>query len=111
MCGAEISEIKINSEEIERLPGSSSVVFARAEGESILLALDLKGIAVSTGSACASHDLKPSHVLTAIGLSAREAQSAIRFSFGKDNTKKEIEKAIKELKIIIKKLRKISPKY
>jgi cysteine desulfurase len=107
---AKIPNIKINSKEIDRLPGSSNITFYQAEGESILLALDLKGIAVSTGSACASHSLKPSHVLTAMDLPPQATQSTIRFSLGRDNTKREIDQTVAELIKIIKKLRKISPK-
>jgi len=105
-----IPDIKIHSEKAKRLPNISNIAFSNAEGESILLALDLKGIAVSTGSACASNELKPSHVLSAMGIPTREAQSTIRFSFGKDNTKEDADRAVKELVLIIKKLREIGPK-
>jgi len=105
-----IDNITINCQNVKRAPHISSVSFKDCEGESILLALDLAGIAVSTGSACAAHDLKISHVLRSISLSPAQSQSTIRFSFGKDNNKKEIDRTIKELIKIIRHLRKISPK-
>jgi len=107
---SKIDNVKVNCQSSSRLPHISSIVFNDAEGESILLALDLQGIAVSTGSACASHSHAPSHVLTAIGLTPEQAQSTVRFSFGKSNTKAEINKTVIELKKVISHLRKISPK-
>ncbi|MBU1148492.1 aminotransferase class V-fold PLP-dependent enzyme, partial [Patescibacteria group bacterium] len=77
--------------------------------ESILMMLNEKGIAVSTGSACASHSLKPSHVLSGIGYPADQAHGSIRFSLGKDNTEQEIDYVLKELPEIISKLRAMSP--
>jgi len=106
----EIDNTIVNCLDSTRLPHISSIIFNGAEGESILLALDLKGIAVSTGSACASYSHTPSHVLTAIGLTPEQAQSTVRFSFGKANTRTEINKVIIELKKTISHLRKISPK-
>lgn len=104
-----IKDIEINSKSVSRLPGSSNVLFLNAEGEAILLSLDMAGIAVSTGSACASKNLKPSRVLLAMGVPPEKAQSAIRFSFGKGNNKKQVDKTVRELKKIVLKLRRISP--
>jgi len=79
------------------------------EGESILISLDLEGIAVSTGSACASGSLKPSHVLLAMGIKEEVAHSSIRFTLGKNTTIGEIDKVIKILPPIIKRLRSMAP--
>jgi cysteine desulfurase len=105
-----VKSAQINSNSANRSPHISNVTFPDAEGESIMLALDLENIAVSTGSACAASDLKPSHVLTSTGLSPEEAQSTIRFSFGKSNNKKQVDKVITELAKIVPRLQKMSPK-
>lgn len=85
--------------------------FPGAEGESILISLDLEGIAISTGSACAAGSLEPSHVLLAMGIPAEIAHSSVRFTLGKYNTEAEIKKVIKILPPIIKRLRKMNPLY
>lgn len=104
-----IPEIIINAKSVKRLPGTSSITFKYLEGESILLNLSLKGIAVSSGSACSSDSLQPSHVLLAMGIPAECAHGTIRFSLGKYNTKEEIDYTIECLVEIISKLRSISP--
>lgn len=104
-----IPEITINAKNVKRLPGTSSITFKYLEGESILLNLSLKGIAVSSGSACSSDSLQPSHVLLAMGIPAECAHGTIRFSLGKYNTKEEIDYTIECLVEIIAKLRTISP--
>ena len=104
-----ISEIKINGKDANRLPGTSSISFKYLEGESILLGLDYKGIAVSSGSACSSADLEASHVLLAMGLEVVDAHGTIRFSLGKYNTREEIEYVLEEVPKVIEKLRMISP--
>jgi len=91
------------------LPNNANISFSGVEGESILMALNEKGVAVSTGSACASGSLDPSHVLMALGVGVERAHSSIRFSLGKYNTEKEIDYILKILPEIIKKLRAISP--
>lgn len=106
----QLAKTTINCQRTERAPHIASVVFKDAEGESIMLALDLVGVAVSTGSACAAKDLTVSHVLSSINLSPEQGQSTIRFSFGKENRKKEVDQTIKELIKIVSRLRKISPK-
>ncbi|KKR31186.1 MAG: Aminotransferase class V, partial [Candidatus Falkowbacteria bacterium GW2011_GWF2_39_8] len=83
--------------------------FLGVEGESILIALDLAGIAVYTGSACASNSLKASHVVVAMGIKIEVAHSSIRFSLGKYNTIEEVETLIRILPPIITRLRKMSP--
>lgn len=104
-----IPEVIINAKSVRRLPGTSSITFKYLEGESILLNLSLKGIAVSSGSACSSDSLQPSHVLLAMGIPAECAHGTIRFSLGKYNTKEEIDYTLNCLVEIIEKLRSISP--
>jgi len=106
---ARIPEIKINGKKVARLPGTSSISFKYLEGESILLGLDYKGIAVSSGSACSSDDLQASHVLLAMGIEVVDAHGTIRFSLGKFNTREEMEYVVEEAPKVIEKLRIISP--
>lgn len=103
-----IPEAKLNGSLTERLPNNLNFSFKGTEGEAIMMALDQKGIAVSTGSACSTRDLAPSHVLLALGLSEEEAHSSLRITLGKYTNQKEIEKFLKVLPPIIEKLRKIS---
>jgi cysteine desulfurase len=91
------------------LPNIANFIFKDAEGEAIMLLLDKEGIAVSTGSACASHSLEPSYVLLAIGVPKEEAHGSIRISLGLENTKKEVDYTVKVLKEAVKKLRDINP--
>lgn len=98
----------LNGSREQRLANNANFRFAGAEGEAILIALDLEGIAVSTGSACASKSLEPSHVLLALGLAPLEAHSAIRFSIGRFTTENEIDQALKILPGIIERLRSIT---
>ncbi|RLJ10219.1 MAG: cysteine desulfurase NifS [Candidatus Aenigmatarchaeota archaeon] len=105
----EIEETWLNGHPTERLCNNANITFRYIEGESLLLHLDLKGIAVSTGSACSSKSLEPSHVLMAIGLRPEDAHGSIRFSLGKDNTKDEIKYTLEVLKESVEILRKISP--
>ena len=104
-----IPEIKINGRGARRLPGTSSITFKYLEGESMLLNLSLKGIAVSSGSACSSDSLQPSHVLLAMGIPAEFAHGTLRFSLSKYTTKEEIDYTIESLVEIIGKLRDLSP--
>jgi cysteine desulfurase len=92
-----------------RLPHIAAFIFKRIEGESILINLDMKGIAASSGSACTSGSLEPSHVTKAIGYGDMEAHGAIRFSFGIHNTKEEVDKLMEILPGIVEKLRAMSP--
>ena len=105
----EIPYIKINGHQHQRLPGLASVSFNMIEGESLMLLLDMAGIAVSTGSACSGGSLEPSHVLLATGMPQEIAQGTIRFSFGTNNTKSEIDFVVEELKKSVAKLRSMSP--
>jgi len=100
-----------NSHPTERIPGVMNLSFDYVEGESIILNLDMKGVAASTGSACTSGSLEPSHVLTALGLCAATAQGAVRFSLGRANTEEHVDYVIDELPPIINRLRAMSPLY
>lgn len=105
----EIPETELNGSKESRNPNNINIYFNYVEGESILMNLDLVGIAASSGSACTSVSLKPSHVLMAVYADAERAHGSIRFTLGETTTKKEIDYTIDNLKQIIAKLRKISP--
>ncbi len=107
-----LSEVEcsyLNGPRENRLPGNANLRFDFIEGESLLLYLDTQGIAVSTGSACSSKSLEPSHVLLAIGLKPHEAQGSIRISLGRFTTEEEIEYTVEKIKEGVAKLREISP--
>jgi len=99
----------LNGPKENRLCNNANFSFRYIEGESIVLRMDQKGIAVSTGSACSSHSLEPSHVLTAMGLKPEEAHGSVRITVGKENTMEEIEFAIESLREVTDGLRKMSP--
>ena len=107
----EIPYVKLNGHPQNRLPANANFSFRYIEGESLLFSLDLAGIAVSSGSACSSGSLEPSHVLLAMGLPEGLAHGSIRFSFGKDNTPAQIDYAVDKLKEIVVKLRALSPLF
>ena len=107
----EIPYVKLNGHPKDRLPNNANFSFRYVEGESLLFSLDLAGIAVSSGSACSSGSLEPSHVLLAMGLPEGLAHGSIRFSFGKENTIQEADYAVDRLKEIIVKLRALSPLF
>lgn len=107
----EIPHVKLNGHPTDRLPGNANFSFHFIEGESLLLMLDLNGIAASSGSACTSGSLDPSHVLLAMGLPHETAHGSLRISIGEENTKEEIEKLIAVLPQIVQKLRDMSPLY
>lgn len=93
----------------QALPGTLNVCFEYIEGESIILSLDMKGVAVSSGSACTSDSLEPSHVLLAMGVPPAIAQGSVRFSLGRDNTAEQVDHVLAELIPIIERLRAMSP--
>ena len=93
----------------ERLPGNVSVVVAFVEGESILLALDLAGIAASSGSACTTGSVEPSHVLVAMGIPPELARGSLRFSLGRENTDKDIDRLLEVLPGVVERMRALSP--
>jgi cysteine desulfurase len=107
----QLEYVYANSHPTQRLPGTMNLSFDFLEGESIVLNLDMKGVAVSTGSACTSGSLEPSHVLMALGLPPATAQGAIRFSLGRDNTEADVDYVLEELPPIIRRLRAMSPLY
>ncbi len=102
---SKIKDIKLNGPISNRLPGNANFSFKNVEGEALLLNLDAKGICVSSGSACTSGSSNPSHVLTAIGLNKDLAKSAIRVSFGEENTKEDVDFLVDNLVEIVSKLR------
>ena len=104
-----IEHTRLNGHPIKRLPGNANFCFEFIEGESMLLSLDMEGVAASSGSACTSGSLKASHVLLAIGLPPEIAHGSLRLTLGKDNTEEEIDYIIGLLPGIIKKLRALSP--
>lgn len=106
-----IPHIKVNGSMQSRLPGNLNVSFRFVEGESVLLMLDMKGIKASSGSACTSGSLDPSHVLLAIGLPHEIAHGSLRLSFGEINTEQEVDYLVNELEELISKLRNMSPLY
>lgn len=108
---ARIPHTRLNGDPEKRLPNTLNIGFKYLEGESIMLNLDIEGVAVSTGSACTSGTLEPSHVLTAMSIDPADAQGSIRFSLGRDNTKEDIDYVIAVLPPIIQRLREMSPLY
>lgn len=104
-----IPDVKLNGHPVRRLPGTMNISFKFIEGESIVLGLDMEGIAVSTGSACSSGSLEPSHVLLAMGLSHEVAQGSIRFSLGRGNTEAEMDMVVEVLDRVVTRMRKMSP--
>ena len=107
---AAIPQAKVNGDRARRVANTSNVTFPGAGGEALLIALDLEGIACSTGAACSSGAIEPSHVLTAIGLSDDEARSTLRFSLGRGTTREEIEIAIQTIARVLARIRSLSPR-
>jgi cysteine desulfurase len=106
-----IPDVAFNGHPTDCLPNTLNVSFEGAEGESILLYLDLEGIAVSTGSACASGSLDPSHVLMAIGVPVERAHGSIRFSMGRSTTRDDVAYVLDRLPQVIQKIRDMSTVY
>jgi cysteine desulfurase len=106
-----ISHVYINNHPIQKLPNILNVTFEFIDGEALLLALDMRGIAVSTGSACTSGATEPSHVLQAMGINPTLAQGSIRFSLGRENTESEIDFVLDFLVEIVSQLRKANLQY
>jgi len=104
-----IDDVIINGHPEKRLAGTLNICVKYVEGESMLLNLDLEGIAASSGSACTSGTLEPSHVLLALGIPPEVAHGSLRFSLGRDNTEEDINRVIEVLPLIVKKLRAMSP--
>ncbi len=106
-----IPESRLNGHPTKRLPGNVNVSIRYIEGEALLLSLDMAGIAASSGSACTSGSLDPSHVLLAIGLPHEIAHGSLRLTIGRDNTQDEIDRVLEELPKIVSRLRAMSPLY
>jgi len=104
-----IPDLKINGHATARLPGNVNVSVAGVEGEGMVLHLDAAGIMCSTGSACSSHNLKPSHVLIAMGIRHEIAHGSLRFTLGRSTTEAEIDYVLEVLPVIVEKLRVMSP--
>jgi cysteine desulfurase len=100
-----------NSAHALRTPNTTNITFPGIEGEALIISLDLKGLACSTGAACSSGSVEPSHVLTAIGLTAEEARASIRFSLGRHTTAEEIDFALRVVPAAVEQLRELSPTY
>jgi cysteine desulfurase len=99
----------LNGHPTQRLPNNANVRFSYIEGESLILSLDVLGVACSSGSACTSKTLEPSHVLIAIGLKHEDAHGSLVFTLGKQNSEEDAEYVVKALPDIVKRLRAISP--
>jgi cysteine desulfurase len=108
---ARIPETRLTGHPTQRLPNSASFVFRYVEGEGILLNLDLLGICASSGSACTSANLEPSHVLAAMGIPIEMAHGSLRLTLGRDNRPQDVERVIEALPGIVQKLREMSPLY
>jgi cysteine desulfurase len=100
----------VNGETGRRVPNTTNISFDRVEAESLLIALDLEGIAVSTGSACSSGTLEPSHVLKAMGLPVHRTQNSLRFSLGLFSTDAEVDRVVEVLPRLVDKLRGLTRK-
>jgi cysteine desulfurase len=106
-----IPESQLSGHPTQRLPNSASFLFRYVEGESILLNLDMLGVAASSGSACTSGSLEPSHVLISMGFAHEEAHGSLRLTLGRENTEEDVEYVLQALPGIIEKLRVMSPLY
>ena len=108
---SEVEASGVNGEGAPRVPNTTNIYFDYIEGEALVIALDLKGLAVSTGAACSSGAIEPSHVLTAMGLPPERARASIRFSLGKQNTPEEVDFALSLIPQTVARLRELSPVY
>jgi cysteine desulfurase len=108
---SEVEATGVNGEGAPRVPNTTNIHFDYIEGEALVIALDLKGLAVSTGAACSSGAIEPSHVLTAMGLPPEIARASLRFSLGKQNTEEDVEFALDLVPQTVARLRELSPVY
>jgi cysteine desulfurase len=107
----EVAATGLNGKGAPRVPNTASICFDYIEGEALVIALDLKGLAVSTGAACSSGAIEPSHVLTAMGLSPERARGSVRFSLGKQNAAEDVDFALELVPQTVARLRELSPIY
>ncbi|MEN6355689.1 MAG: cysteine desulfurase NifS [Armatimonadota bacterium] len=108
---SKIKDVRLNGDRIKRVPNNVNFSFTGVEGESMILLLDMQGICVSSGSACTSGSLDPSHVLMALGLKHEQAHGSLRLTLGNDNTMEQIDRVLEVLPGIIDRLRQMSPIY
>jgi cysteine desulfurase len=108
---ARVPHARVNGGAAPRIPNTTNLVFPGIEGEALLIALDLKGLACSTGAACSSGAVEPSHVLTALGLPSEEARASLRFSLGRHTTEQEIDFTLQVVPSAVEQLRELSPTY
>jgi len=108
---SEVEATGVNGESTPRVPNTTNIHFDYIEGEALVIALDLRGLAVSTGAACSSGAIEPSHVLTAMGLPSETARASLRFSLGKQNTEEDVEFALALVPPTVARLRELSPVY
>jgi cysteine desulfurase len=106
-----VPQSRVNAGAAPRTPNTTNFVFPGVEGEALLIALDLKGLACSTGAACSSGAVEPSHVLTAIGLPPEEARASLRFSLGRHTAPADIDFALNVVPAAVAQLRELSPTY
>jgi cysteine desulfurase len=106
-----VTDARVNGGGAARTPNTTNITFAGIDGEALVIALDLKGLACSTGAACSSGAVEPSHVLTAIGLNGADARSSLRFSLGRHTTPEEVAFALEVIPAAVAKLREFSPAY
>ncbi len=107
----EVPYCHLNGHRTKRLPNNVNFSFRFVQGESVLIMLDMKGICASSGSACSSGSLDPSHVLLAIGLTPEEARGSLRLTLSEDNTREEIDTTVEAVKAIVERLRSMSEEY
>jgi len=108
---ARVRDAGVNARNAQRTPNTTNLLFPGIEGEALVIALDLKGLACSTGAACSSGAVEPSHVLTAIGLSPEDARASLRFSLGRHTTEADIDFALNVIPAAVAQLRELSPTY
>jgi len=108
---AQVGEAGVNGDSASRVPNTTNIHFDYIEGEAMVIAMDLKGLAASTGAACSSGAIEPSHVLLAMGLQPDQARSSIRFSLGKQTVAEDIDFALALVLETVARLRELSPVY
>jgi cysteine desulfurase len=106
-----VPRVSVNGDSGRRLPNTSNLCFDYVEGEGFVIAMDLRGIACSTGAACSSGSVEPSHVLSAIGRTPEQARSSIRLSLGRYNTAEDIDATLETLPTVVERLRSVSPRW
>ncbi len=106
-----VEACSVNGAPGQRMPNTANIRFDYLEGEAMVIALDLKGMAVSSGAACSSGAVQPSHVLTAIGLTSEQARSSLRFSLGAQNSDEQVDELLEVIPDVVEHLRKLSPAY